>query len=143
MLPRRIEWDTLAYRSSARESDKMGNIKQETDNQLRRKIVKYLTLRGWYVEPLLSNAYHDGIPVLYCFKREYGFRWVEPKRPDDRSLTRLQWRKFSEWEEVNLPIWILTAATQEQYDLLFGPPNWRAFIEPSVHPAPATTLPTK
>ena len=28
-------------------------------------------------------------------------------------------------------MWILTAATQEQYDLLFKPPNWRDFWKPS------------
>ena len=29
------------------------------------------------------------------------------------------------------PHWILTAATQEQYDLLFKAPNWRDFWKPS------------
>jgi hypothetical protein len=33
--------------------------------------------------------------------------------------------------KAGIGIWILTAATQEQYDLLFGPPNWRNFWRPS------------
>ena len=108
----------------------MGDIKQETDIQIRTKIVKYLMLRGWHVERLLSNAYHDGIPVLFCHHIRYGFRWVETKRPDNYTLTRLQWQKFSAWDKERIPIYILTAPTQEQYDLLFGPPNWREVAGP-------------
>ena len=39
-------------------------------------------------------------------------------------MQRLKW---PEWECAGIPIWILTAATQDQYDLLFKSPNWREF----------------
>ena len=58
-------------------------------------------------------------------------RWVEVKRPEGYSFTLRQRQNFPEWEKSGVGIWILTAATQEQYDLLFGPPNWRDFWRPS------------
>jgi hypothetical protein len=31
------------------------------------------------------------------------------------------------WEQHGVGIWILTSATQAEYDRLFKPPNWRDF----------------
>jgi hypothetical protein len=67
-----------------------------------------------------------------------------PKRREttekEHEMRELEMRDLKECEEqVRLAldwvhpnrIWILTAATQEQYDLLFKPPNWRDFWKPS------------
>ena len=95
--------------------------------QIQRELAQFLKDRGWHVERMLADAYQNGIPDLYCFHKKWGHRWVEVKRPDHYSFTKAQRRKWPEWEAAGIPIWILTAATQEQYDLLFKQPNWRDF----------------
>ncbi len=104
---------------------------RELELHIQRKLVEFLRARGWYVERMLANAYQTGIPDLYCYHPRWRERWVEVKRPDNYSFTRAQKRKWPEWEQAGIQIWILTAATQEQYDLLFRPPNWRKFWRPS------------
>jgi hypothetical protein len=99
--------------------------------QIQRDLVEFLGIRGWHVERMLADAYQNGIPDLYCFHRKWGERWVEVKRPEGYTLTLRQRQKWPEWVKAGIGIWILTAATQEQYDLLFGPPNWRNFWRPS------------
>ncbi len=102
--------------------------------QIQCELVAFLKARGWYVERMLANAFQTGIPDLYCYLRKWGERWIEVKRPDDYSFTEAQRLKWPKWEQAGIPIWILTAATQEQYDLLFKPPNWREFWRPSFEP---------
>jgi hypothetical protein len=99
--------------------------------KIQRKLVKFLRERGWHVEYMLANGFQCGIPDLYCFHKKYGPRWVEVKRPEGYSFTDRQRRKFPEWERAGIGIWILTAATDDQYKFLFGPPNWRMFWKPS------------
>jgi hypothetical protein len=99
--------------------------------KIQREIVEYLKIRGWHVERMLANAYQMGIPDLYAFHKKWGERWIEVKRAEDYSFTTRQRQKWPVWEKAGIPIWILTAATQEQYHLLFKPPNWREFWKPS------------
>jgi hypothetical protein len=99
--------------------------------QIQCEIVTFLKARDWLVERMLANAYQTGIPDLYCYRKTSGSRWIEIKRPKGYSFTRAQRQKFPEWSRQGVGIWILTAATQEQYDLLFKPPNWRDFWRPS------------
>jgi hypothetical protein len=104
---------------------------KELELHIQRKLVEFLRARDWYVERMLANAFQTGIPDLYCHHPRCGERWVEVKRPENYTFTKAQRQKWPEWEQAGIPIWILTAATQEQYDLLFGPPNWRKFWKPS------------
>ena len=123
---------TSAKQPTKAERHRMSEDKLELNIQ--RELVEFLKARDWHVERMLANAYQTGIPDLYCFHKKWTQRWVEVKRPNDYSFTRAQRRKWPEWERAGIPIWILTAATQEQYDLLFGPPNWRDFWRPSFEP---------
>jgi len=109
----------------------MDEQEHKLELHIQRKLVKFLRDRGWHVERMLANAYQVGCPDLYCFHREWGARWVEVKRPEGYSFTRAQRLKFPEWDRAGIGIWILTAATEEQYNLLLGPPNWRKFWRPS------------
>ncbi len=99
--------------------------------QIQKDLADFLRARGWLVERMLADAFQNGIPDLYIHHPKWGSRWVEVKRPDNYSFTRAQRRKWPEWEKSGVPIWILTAATDEQYGLLFGPPNWRKYWRPS------------
>lgn len=107
----------------------MSADKLELDIQ--RELVTFLQAREWLVERMLGNAFQFGIPDLFCCHKKWGMRWVEIKRPDGYSFTLRQKQKWPAWEKAGIGIWILTAATQEQYDLLFGLPNWRDFWRPS------------
>lgn len=99
--------------------------------QIQCKLIEFLKARGWHVERMLANKFQTGIPDLFCYCRKWGMRWVEIKRRDRYSFTLRQRQKWPAWEKAGLGIWVLTAATQEQYDLLFKPPNWRQFWRPS------------
>ena len=111
--------------------------KDEPELEIQRKLVTFLKWRGWHVERLLADSFQNGFPDLYCYHKKWGQRWVEVKRPNDDSFTKSQRQRFPVWEAAGIGIWILTAATQDQYDLLFKPPNWRDFWKPSF------ALPTK
>jgi hypothetical protein len=99
--------------------------------EIQRELVTFLRDRVWHVERMLADAYQNGIPDLFCYHAKWGMRWVEVKRPEGYSFTLRQRQKWPLWEQAGIGIWILTAATQEQYDLLFAPPNWRKFWRPS------------
>jgi hypothetical protein len=107
----------------------MSENKLEVDIQ--REIVEFLRARTWHVERMSADAFQNGIPDLFCYHRRWGMRWVEVKRPEGYSFTQRQKQRFPQWEKAGIGIWILTAATQEQYDLLFKAPNWRDFWRPS------------
>jgi len=101
------------------------------EQHIQRELVNFLQIRDWYVERMLGNAFQFGIPDLFCYHAKWGMRWVEVKRPEGYSFTLRQKQKWPEWEKAGIGIWILTAATQEEYDKLFQPPNWRDFWKPS------------
>ncbi len=101
------------------------------ERDIQKELIKFLQDRGWHVEKMLANAYQTGIPDLFCFHRQRGMRWIDVKRPEGYSFTLRQRQKWPVWARAGIGIWILTAATQEQYDLLFKEPNWRDFWRPS------------
>ncbi len=86
-------------------------------------LIYFLKTRGWLVERMIGNAFQQGIPDLYCHHPKWGYRWIDVKRPGKYSFTRAQKRKWPEWARKGVGIWILTAATQEEYDKLFKHPN--------------------
>jgi hypothetical protein len=101
------------------------------ERHIQREMVAFLQARGWHVERISADSYQNGLPDLYCFHEKWGQRWVEVKRPQGYSFTKRQRHKFPIFERARIGIWILTAATQEQYNLLFKSPNWREFWRPS------------
>jgi hypothetical protein len=102
-------------------------MSDKTEAKIRQEIKQFLTLRGWLVEITHGNAFQFGFPDLYLAHPKWGTRWVDVKRPAKYSLTKAQRLKWPIWEQYNIGIWILTAANDEQYLRLFGPPNWRDY----------------
>jgi hypothetical protein len=99
---------------------------------IQQDLIKYLEARGWLVERMIGNAFQTGIPDLYCHHPKWGYRWIDVKRPGKNySFTKAQKLKWPQWESFRVGIWILTAANQEAYDKLFGPPNWRDYWKKS------------
>jgi len=105
----------------------MGRDKLEY--RIQSALVKFLEIRGWLVQRMSADAFLKGFPDLFCAHKKLGTRWVEVKRPGGHALTKAQRRKWSLWDELGIGIWILTAATQEEYNKLYKPPNWRDFCK--------------
>ena len=105
----------------------MGRDKLEY--KIQSALVKFLKARGWLVQRMSADAFLNGFPDLFCANKKWGTRWVHVKLPEGHTLTQAQRRTWSLWEEFRICIWVLTAAAQEQYDKLFGPPNWRDFCK--------------
>jgi len=108
----------------------MGTIRRAAhgpEYHIQQDLIEFLTDRGWLVERMIGNAFQVGIPDLYVHHPKWGGRWIDVKQPLRYSFTKQQKTKWPHWSSYGVGIWILTAANQEQYDLLFGPPNWRNF----------------
>jgi hypothetical protein len=112
----------------------MGNIKRPKHGPewfIQRDLVTFLRDRNWYVERMVGNAFQKGIPDLYCFRRDFGERWIDVKAPGRYSFTADQKRKWPVWDSVGIGIYILTAATEAEYEKLMGKPNWKDYWKPS------------
>lgn len=97
---------------------------------IRADVIRFLETRGWLVEIMVGSAYQTGIPDLYCYHRKWGERWIDVKQPKRYTFTKAQRIKWPKWGAGGIGIWILNAATQEEYDKLFKPPNWRDYWKP-------------
>ena len=100
---------------------------QPLESTLQTAICTFLRKRKWTVKATHGNAFQSGFPDLFAFNKPYGFRWIDVKRPVGYRLTRAQIVTWPEWEAVDLGVWIMTAATEEEYLKLFGPPNFRQY----------------
>ena len=97
---------------------------------IQRDIMKYLRQRGWWVERMHGNMYQKGIPDLYITHLKFGQRWLDVKNPASWQYTKAQCQKWPVWHSYGIGIWILVAATEEEYDKLFKPPNWQDYWKP-------------
>lgn len=112
----------------------MRRIKQASHGpewHIQKDLIAFLKARNWLVERMIGNVYQFGIPDLYVHHKKWGSRWIDVKNPKRYSFTKEQRHKWPLWEKHGCGIWILTAATQDEYDKLFAPPNWRAYWKPS------------
>ena len=95
---------------------------------IQRAIVVMLKARDWGVIETHGSQYQFGLPDLYAMHARYGTRWVETKNPEKYSFTPGQMEIFPLMTSKGVGIWILTAATEEEYQKLFKPPNWFQFL---------------
>lgn len=99
---------------------------------VQKDLIFFLKCREWHVERVIGNALQMGLPDLFIAHKRWGTRWLDVKRPGSKySFTKAQKRKWPILDAFGVGIWILTAATQAQYDLLFKPPNWKDFWKES------------
>lgn len=94
----------------------------------------FLRARQWHVEQTHGNLFQTGFPDLFVAHRKWGTRWIDCKNPASYKFTGAQREKWPVWEAFGIGIWIIIAASQEEYDKLFGPPNWRDYWKPSYGP---------
>jgi hypothetical protein len=97
---------------------------------IQREFIKYVQLRGWWVERMIGNALQKGIPDIYIFHPEHGDRWIDLKNAKGYEFTTAQRIKWPLWEKFGRDIWIITGWADEDYDKLFNPCNWRDYWKP-------------
>jgi len=110
---------------------KIRQAKHGPEWYIQKDLMEFLKDRNWLVERMIGNAYQYGIPDLWVHHKKFGGRWIDVKNPTRYSFTKEQRHKWPLWEKFGCGIWILTAATQDEYDKLFAPPNWRDYWKPS------------
>lgn len=97
---------------------------------IQRDIIRMLQDKGWYVKATHGNMYQSGFPDLYATHSTYGVRWIEvkdPKRTGD-VFTKAQHEEFPKLSAFGTGIWVLTAASQDEYRKLFKAPNWWTYL---------------
>ncbi len=105
------------------DTKKIHDRQQGPEAKIQAAIIKMLRERGWFVKPTHGNMYQHGLPDLYIAKRRYGSRWVEVKNLESFKFTPAQWEDFPRMIAEGVGIWVLVAATEEEYQKLFQKPN--------------------
>ena len=98
--------------------------------KIQQKLIRFLRARKWLVEITQGNLYQKGFPDLYLSHVKFGQRWIDVKNPVAYTFTKAQRIKWPNWEKHGVGIWILVAPTEEEYDKIFQPPNWRKYWKP-------------
>lgn len=96
---------------------------------IQRSIIQMLRGKGWHVEVMHGNSAQFGIPDLYATHVDYKSRWIEVKNPLSYSFTPAQLRKFPLFVANGSPVWILVAATEDEYKKLFRDCNWWTYLK--------------
>jgi len=97
---------------------------------IQREVVRFLRLRGWWVERLIGMAWQSGLSDLLICHRHYGVRLLEIKQQEHFKFTRAQKAKFPRLMENGGGVWIMTEASEEQYQRLFKGPNLWDYLKP-------------
>ena len=89
-----------------------------------------LRIKGWFVKPTHGNMYQSGFPDLFACHSRYGQRWIEVKLPGFKGskFTGAQLNDFAKLCANGSGVWILTAATEEEYQKLFSRSNWWTYL---------------
>jgi hypothetical protein len=105
--------------------------KNGPEAKIQRAIIAMLERKGWYVKVMVGNAFQWGIPDLYATHKVFGPRWVEVKLPDmvGSRFTKAQLEHFPLICSHGHGVWVLTAATQKEYEKLKGRPNWYHYLK--------------
>jgi len=80
--------------------------------------------------PTHGNAFQHGFPDLFCTHARFSMRWVEVKLPDMKGshFTSAQLEYFPKLTANGAGVWIMTAATEQEYQLLFERANWWTYL---------------
>lgn len=89
---------------------------------------RFLEGKGWFVKETHGNIYQHGFPDLYACHRSYGARWVEVKNLAHYVFTKSQLETFPMFVAHGVGVWVLVAATEEEYKKLFQPCNWYQYL---------------
>ena len=95
------------------------------------RIKKFLEARGWHVERLVGFQFQSGLPDLIASHIKFGFRPIEVKivKNGKARFTKAQRHKFPVLVTSGWGIWILSNASEIEYEKLFQPPNLVQFLK--------------
>jgi hypothetical protein len=98
--------------------------------------MRFLRAKGWHVERLPGGAMRgggsqSGLPDLLVTHHQYGVRFIEVKQEVHYRFTTPQRWKFPLLDANGLGIWILTEASEAQYERLFKSPNLWDYMKKS------------
>jgi len=96
--------------------------------KIQKSILEMLRIRGWFVKETHGNMYQCGFPDLFACHSKYGQRWIEVKNPLAYHFTGAQLEDFPKICAHGSGVWILVAATDEEYEKLFKAPNWYQYL---------------
>lgn len=97
--------------------------------KIQAEIVAYLRAREWFVVRMVGNALQRGVPDLYATHALYKARWIEVKNPKKYQFTAAQMQYFPQYVANGAGIWVMTAATNDEYQKLFKPCNWHLYLK--------------
>ena len=97
---------------------------------VQKSVIEMLMIKGWFVKSTHGNMYQSGFPDLFCCHSKYGQRWVEVKLPEMKGskFTAAQLEDFPKICANGSGVWVLVAATEEEYRKLFTRPNWYQYL---------------
>ena len=103
-----------------------GQKKRRPEAKIQDAIIRMLILKGWYVHVTHGGRYQSGFPDLFCTHSMYGHRWVETKLPGMKGskFTPAQIEHFPKMCAHGSGVWVLTGATDDEYEKLFKRFNW-------------------
>lgn len=106
----------------------------QSEAQIQREIIKFLSIKGWVCMVTHGSEYQQGFPDLYILHPKFEHRWVEVKRPTGYCFTPAQQKFFPIIANSRGKIFIMTAATEAEYDKLFKEPNWPRYMYSCIKP---------
>jgi len=98
------------------------------EEKIKRDIINFLKIEGWYTIVTHGNLYQHGLPDIFATHSEYRQRWIEVKNPGAYAFTKAQLEVFPKLTANGSGVWILVAATKDEYDKLFKPCNWWQYL---------------
>lgn len=102
--------------------------KERPEDRIVQALKSYLRTREWLVKKTHGNEYQMGFPDFFCAHKRYGIRWVEVKVALTGRFTPAQVEVFREFAAVGVGVWVLTCATESEYQKLFHEPNWWVYL---------------
>ena len=90
-----------------------------------RLLINYMRAHGWWCKKIHGGKFQSGLPDWYCIDPSYGHKWVEMKAPNGK-ISSSQIQVFSQMTKYGDKIWI--CRDEKDYQLLFGPPNWKKYV---------------
>ena len=108
--------------------DRPDTLRQSPEEKIQADLIVFLTLRGWTLMPTHGNLFQRGFPDLYALHEEHGSRWIEVKNPKKFAFTPAQKTYFPVMSLAGVGIWVLVAATDDEYAKLFRPANCFAYM---------------
>lgn len=102
------------------------------ESKIQRGVINMLERRGYFVKVTHGSAFQSGFPDLRVTHLVNGPRWVEIKNPYAWVLTNAQLHDFPLMIANGDPIWVMTAATQFEYEKLFLPHNYHEFHDAGI-----------